>query len=335
MVEDEAPTAHAGPEEPTKPPRPVAKSRWTRLANAAIDNPLALSGLIALVLYIGLRLPADRFYGQFNATPDDAGIGAVDLLIRQSARVLIVATVFGILFFAIPVALTVWLWKHRRQGPAGATGPRGTSGARGPQGAPSWAHRGLLEAVSGALWWVMFVVFAVALEFATLFLVIFTVATTSNAAFVLACFMMWLVSFGYLLWKTDDDAQLVNWFARSNWLVGVLLGAFYGVLVFSVAAYVQAKKDADGVKNGSYEIQKIFPWQARAVQAVWKPDSPRTALPTACGDLVYLGETSDQVLIYDRPGNRTLRIPTTDVTLIFPDSCAAPPAPVAPDHAGG
>lgn len=71
---------------------------------------LASFGAIGVLLYVALRFPFAIFYGKLGTTPEEVGLGYVQLLAQQSALVAVVAglavmfsTVSAMFVFAIPM----------------------------------------------------------------------------------------------------------------------------------------------------------------------------------------------------------------------------------------
>ena len=88
-------------------------NRILNLSRNALAHPaLLVLGLTAL-LFLATRIPALIFYGEFNASPDDAGLNSVQVLVQGSALILGIslgiALIYGLVFpiwLAIYAALT-------------------------------------------------------------------------------------------------------------------------------------------------------------------------------------------------------------------------------------
>jgi hypothetical protein len=265
-----------------------------RLLRWVATNPLPTGGLVLAALYVMLRLQAERFYSEFNVTPEEAGFGPIDIAVRQSAYVLLVFVAagvlwsvlyFGAMYPAFAVARTLQLSDRRGE------------------------------------WW------KPVLTFALSFTAVMLLAYGANAGRWIVAAVGGAIGVGclylprYLVPDADAaraEAQrgLLRWGAWVA-LVGTL---FVGLGAFALEGWIRAKDDAAAVRDGESVGDNVFPWRAERVAVTWQGGEVEPPLP-GCDRLVYLGDNGGRVVLYDQAGKRTVRVDSGDVQLVFPDDC--------------
>src|SRR5258705_5374912 len=75
------------------PEAPPPERDWRDLM---LSNLPVMLGLLTVLVYIELRVPAEIFYSKFGVTPADAGFGNIDAVLQQSTRVLVIYALVGI-----------------------------------------------------------------------------------------------------------------------------------------------------------------------------------------------------------------------------------------------
>jgi hypothetical protein len=280
--------------DPPDPPPDASATTTARLRTWALANPLAIGGLAVLGIYVALRWQADTFYHSFHTTPEDAGFGTVDLVMRQSSSAILRALVgIGLTWsaaYAIAMLPNVYLRMVRERAAAGRDGALvGTVRLTSPVAA-ILVTTGL---ISGR-----------------------PVVVLAGVALSLALIAM--ISRRYrqpLLARADDRRKLLG--TAALFLVGGAL--FSGMFDMISSGIEQAKHDALGVKLGDAIDPGKYPWQARPVSVRWKGDVPNGMTLPGCRGLTYLGEGGGRVLLYDLHRAELLRVSSDDVELAFPD----------------
>lgn len=276
-----------------EPDQPKEEGSLAKLRVWALANPIAVAGFFVLVIYVVLRLQAQRFYATFGVTPEDAGFGPVDLVVRQSSAILLEFARAGLVWgvgYLIGMVPSLFLNAVRRS--------RGTSGLG-------------VDVV------VVFVLSIIA-GFLALRALLLGDWLVGAAALVLVGVLLLVPRFLY----PGSDAPRAS--ARADlfrWgVTAVPLGAlFYATGTFALIGFDEAESDAALVHDGGSIISNDFPWRARPVNVEWKTEDPPFALPS-CGGLAYLGEGNGRVVLYDRRNNQTIRLVAGDVQLTFPQS---------------
>jgi hypothetical protein len=274
-------------------PPEKAKSARQELRAWALANPLAAAGVLVLLVYVVLRLQAERFYHEFGATPEDAGFGPVDLVMRQSSRIILTFALIGIVW---SVGYLVGMYPFLV-----TTMMRDSLGRKDRRWEP-WAAFGISMAA--------ILIFVFGRSTGTWLLTGLGIAAGIGALFLPRVLM------------PNQDAARAQ--ARERVLAWGRFVAVFGTLIYggwtlAWTGWTKAKEDADSVKAGHVVTNDNFPWRARRVLLDWK-GTPGVKLPT-CENLVYLGQADDRVLLYDRSKNQTVRVNAGDVQLQFPKTC--------------
>jgi hypothetical protein len=274
---------------------PATVGLWPRLREWAIKNPASALGLLALVVYAELRIPAELFYSHFGATATDAGFGNIEVVLEQSVQLLADYALLGIGWAALTVALVyptlVTLIVLALQG----------------------ENKG---------WGKALIAFAVS----ALALVAFGMAFVGyapipwalvGAGLLVLGFFVPNVMFGTTAMPERRAARQAARSLAAGFAVAGLVLSVAALLVFSLIA---AGPRAANVKDGDISSSPLFPWHPRHVSVVWRAGRPPLSLP-GCRKLTYLGEDGDRVLLYDERDQRTLRLTSSDIELNFPGDC--------------
>jgi outer membrane protein OmpA-like peptidoglycan-associated protein len=273
------------------------KSLLGRMRSWSVATWLQVLGLVAIVAYVLLRLPAEIFYDKFDATPEDAGFGEVNFVLRQYAQVIAFYVVIGVAwaaFYLLGMYSGVVLFLLRTvQGRNGrlweplvgfAASLGGLLIASGGIDDKEWglvALGGILLAVSSALP---------------------------------------MLPRGASTERRVAHRKFLNWAGA----VAVLGSLSFGTLFYALLAFTTASSDADDVKAGFIPDEPSIPvpWRPRPVEVVWTGEKAALELP-GCSELAYLGQNDKRVLLYDARADRTVHLSEGDVELIFPDDCDA------------
>lgn len=270
-------------------------NRWSQLQGWAISDPWRGLALLAAMASIVLLIPAELFYRHLGTTPTAAGITGIDVLLQQSALVLVMFAVLGALFsiliFAMfyPLVMTV-------------TAIGQSEGAGVGLGAIAIAP--MLIAFIGLL--------------ATAFVSPDDEVTVDIV--VVSLLLIGMLTPWIVLRRTGAARRAGHRAALSLRGTMAVGGLWFGgaMLVFlSIAAAIPS---ADRVKDGEAPNSLLLPWQARNVTARWNVRDAPFHLP-ACPQLIYLGEDGNRVLLYDSEADRALRITSKSLELSFPDNC--------------
>lgn len=267
-------------------PRPLVK----------VTEGTTAVAVVGFVLYAILRVAYVRFYAPFGLSPDDLGLGYIELIAQSAIGALMLLLTFGT-FIVVPVA--VWIdvvassnapWVARMR--ARLTG-----------------HARVAAAVGAALFVVITVLELVGLFTAQRRLAYPGLALT--AAFVGALFARGL----RLGWRgvRGGGEQPVN-----RWRVGVgAIALVATALTAFTLAGVAARDDARAVAAGYATHPTLWgvrptSWGAQAATLTWTRSpagGPLAALSTAC--VMYLGQSNGTLFLFVpfAPGPATFRVP--------------------------
>lgn len=274
------------------------KSTWRRLREWAVSDPLHGLALLALMAYIELLVPSELFYRTLGTTPGEAGLEGIDVLLQQSALVLagyaLVGAAWAAGFFILMYPFVV------------AAKTRASLGERGRR----------REAILADTPTVLGLVLLLSGIYATVFGVdAMPIAVAGVVLIPLGLFMPRIV-----FRKAKEERRAAHREAI-EWGRTVAIGGLgFGATMLLFISIVYAIPYANRIKAGDAPDGLLLPWEARHVEATWKPEPAPMRLPS-CDSLIYLGEDSGRVLLYDSAAQRSLRITSSDLELSFPETC--------------
>jgi hypothetical protein len=246
----------------------------------------AVLGVAAVVLFAVLRFAYERFYSPLGLSPDDLGLGYVDLLSRSSG-LLGISVVFAVLFATVVFgAISLGLFAVKGASPSSRP-----------------VRPSVVRISTGAL--IAVAVYAGAevggpAGRRTVELVVF--------AFIAATFLA-LLKTGTPAWRRERLGDLVQVAAVSA-AFGLLLGAG---LVNLVAA-----EDGDDARAGLSPDSSWGGWRADAATISWTTADVDARLRSRAATCVmYLGTANGTVFVYrpSRTGGTSLRLPASAVAV--------------------
>jgi hypothetical protein len=264
---------------------------FARMVNWLSANPLQALGIATAILYLFLRIPVDQYYAQFHATPEDAGYGTADLLLRQSVRALAISLGIAALYATTAAAFYPMMATRWIQLLVGARRPWRTA----LLGLYSVAVIVWIGGIFAELWPVWSVI-------------------------PLAIVCVAGAQIPRLLFPRDIQVRLVGSAIARRFTMR--LAVMYGVVALIGALLVsmdRASHDVDRVKTGLPVSSPLATWKGTSVAVSWKTRNPVVRL-SRCG-LMYLGEGNGRVLLYDTEQSKTVRFSALDVGLTFPGPC--------------
>lgn len=280
-------------------PCQAKKSIWRSLPSRVSADPLRWLGLLALMAYIELLVPTQLFYRTLQTTPGAAGLEGIDVLLQRSALLLAGYALMGAICAAgyFVLAYPFVVAAKTRKSLEERSGKRAI----------------FLSAAPTALGLVLL---AISLGYA---------ASLGSGALLTGIGGGVLIVFGFFMpWIVFKDPQAVRKAARREAIdqgpavaIGGLAVGATMLLLISIALAIPY---ANQIKKGRAPDDFLFPWQARHVQAIWKSRA-RPPWLQSCDVLIYLGEDSGRVLLYDSGEERALRINSSNLELGFPEAC--------------
>jgi hypothetical protein len=273
------------------------ESLWIQLRGSIVSDPWRGLALLALMASAELLIPAELFYRTLGTTPTAAGIGGLDVLLQQSALVLVMYAAVGAAW-----AVTVFVMMY----------PFAVAGftVRKAREKSSVAVR-LISVVPTILGIALFVISSrEPLGFKESSLEI-----AAGALLFVGLFMPWIAFRKAKEERREAHREMMD--VRGAVAIG---GVWFGAAMLLFISIATAVPYANEVKSGGAPNDLFFPWQARHVTVRWTGDDTPFRLPS-CRELIYLGEGNDRVLLYDSDVGRTMRLTSKSVELSFPDSC--------------
>jgi hypothetical protein len=274
-------------------------SRWLE----RVPDVRAVFAVLGLLFYAVLRIATSVFYGRFGLSPDDLGLGYVELLVQSvvgTSIVLVVALAAAFLVICEYVGVVAFFNDiFRRQG----TDER-----------DAWSDLSSIVftvvAVSGTG---SAITAAVGLQ------------GVSGAMLTLAIAVV-------LVWTTLRGVRVLSRGVlgahRRRWLV-LVAAVVLATVGFSIAALIgQARDDADRVFAGHPAAPAVFgvrmtSWGAETATLSWTSDQVAPDLRRLTGRcLMYLGQSGGTSFFYDPGAHETVRIPAAiSAVRIRPPSC--------------
>jgi hypothetical protein len=264
---------------------------FSRLRSWAVENPLSIGTIGLLLVYLSLRFQAERFYGSFDVSPEDAGFGPVELVVRRASDVLANFLKVGVIWSigCLIVILPTFNFLFVRR----------AAGIRGKPYLPplvfifSLGTGRLITKALGGEWLLM--IPGVGL-FAILMLLPRLLYPEAKSE------------------RAETRSDLFRWGKQ----VFVYASLAMATWMFCVTGWFQASSDAQFVQDGGWVTDSSLPWQARPVNASWSTQVHPFSLPN-CAHLVYLGGANGVAMLYEWRRDLTLRVNEADVHLNFPD----------------
>ncbi len=279
-------------------PAPAARDRF-----GWIERVIALASLGTAVAYVAVRTASILFYGGLGVTPEDLGLGELDLLAR-SVGLLVIA-------FAVSAAVaSVVAWLA-----VGAAMIRIWDSVIQPlidelYGAPGWFQgiviAGGIVALGVGIWRGNLLQFAMIVLYPAGGLV------------------------GYLIWGRrrgglDGLPAALRLEARRQrlrlrWLFGVVwrpaaaVAAIASLATLSVVVTSSANYAAGAVRRGEAYRDWTVPWGAEPATVRWL--TPPAVDPLAGRCLMYLGQSNAALVLYDVGSRQVVRVPPGQVVLL-------------------
>jgi hypothetical protein len=102
--------------------------------------------------------------------------------------------------------------------------------------------------------------------------------------------------------------------------LGPLIIPTFAVSFAALILTSQAIQEANSIKRGVGPEASLMPWQADRTSVLWTRSPPLVHFP-GCQWLFYLGESGSRVILFDAKVDRTYRIESGAVQLVFPAAC--------------
>lgn len=272
-------------------PEPKPSTRQ-RLREWATSNLLSVLGILALLVYVALRVPAEIFYGHLGVSADAAGFSDINVVLQRSVQLLVIYTLVGaawataVFVLSFPPLVTAGTVKLKEE----------------------WGSR--------KIWIAWLVPFGISLLFLPISFGNPMPWLAIAAPLAVLNFFLPRILFAGAA-EERRQARREAWGTSGIWM---LAGLGFGVFMFLTLSITEASRYADDVKKGIVSDSPLYPWREHRVTVTWKTDTPPIELPD-CKNLTYLGEDGSRVLLYDSKKLRALRLNSADVELIYPDHC--------------
>lgn len=280
-----------------------------------VERVVALGSLGAAAAYAALRTAAILFYGGFGITPEDLGLGELDLLVRSVGLLIFVfavaAAIIGLLLWVGVGLVLIRVWDLIIRPPI-----------EGLQFTPWW-FQGIVTLVG---------IFGVVVIIGGLF------GLWRHNPLELAVFVLvaggWL---GYAIWGRSRKRLFVglgthtreqwriftSWYSRA-WRPGLAVVLILSLVVVAAVVTTTANSAADAVRHGRAYRAWSVPWTADPATVRWvTPRSSDDPLTGRC--LMYLGQSNSALVLYDVDSRRIVRVPSGLVILLVDttaDTCS-------------
>jgi hypothetical protein len=306
---------------PQKPEAP-AQSSLASYGRWATDVRTVLA-VLGIVLYAVLRIAYSVFYSNFGLTPDDLGLGYLDLLVQSAVgTVILFMAVFTVV--ALVVAVYVGLIGHtskkrsnltRRRRPAGSSTKRPPSVKKDGESATSSSHDNPRRTVRAAPklrnlrnlgYFALSVLLIVGIFVGPKWLVLPAVLFSMAQA----------LPVGIERIKSGLAGEHHNW-----WQWALVTIALVTVGLTTVYLLLRAKSDAIRVQDGqasSWTVQgfRITTWGAQDAMVSWTSDQIAADLrPLAGHCLMYLGQSNGTAFLYLVSSHEVFRVPTAAIVV--------------------
>jgi hypothetical protein len=272
--------------------------------------------LLGFVLYAVLRIAYSLFYNNFGLTPDDLGLGYIDLLIQSAVGtvillvvVFVVATVVALIYVGL-IGSYPELWRYFRRGfrPAGSSGPESPPpvkpGSESVTPTPQ-DHRHRLRAALAT---------GIIIAFVGLVLVAGYFTPAPPGWFTLL--VVW-VMFGYgLIAGIKRTKRGLTGKDRTRWRRGSAAAALATLGLAILFLLTRAESDAARVQLGhpsSFTVLgfRITTWGAEDATVSWTSNQIAADLrPLAGRCLMYLGQSNGTAFLYLVSTHEVFRVPT-------------------------
>lgn len=259
-----------------------------------------LLAVFGLALYAILRIAYGRFYAAFGLSPDDLGLGYVELLAQSAIGAVVLLAVFGLLmwsFAAFYVNAGQALLEDVR--PArdwlrGRLGERALKESAGP------VLGGVALALAGLLYWQLgSVVLAVAAVAAVVVVAGVGIARGTRS----------------MVRGLGHDPVRPGTVAAQRWRRGIAALAVVALVLAGATLIAQADMDADTVAEGraahpQFLGVRLTSWGAEPATLSWTTDSVDASLrPLAGVCVMYLGQSGGTIFL--ARGGATFRVPAS------------------------
>ena len=269
------------------------RSQARRIGELLTDVKTALA-VLAIVAYVVLRVAYGQFYGAFRLTPDDLGLGYLELLAQSALGAAALLIFSGLLISILLAALAGLMAVIAGNSPGRAGIP------------PRWAIR----------------VAAIALASVLVVLVLVDIIAPATAVSILlvglASVAAGVARRHLAADEPDPGAVTLQWLRRDIApLIAVLAIMIGGAILVSdgVTAGTAARAGQSTRSLTLYGVP-VVSWRADAATLTWTARDVSPVLRPLAGDcLMYLGQSNGTVFVYHPgPARRgTYRIPAATV----------------------
>lgn len=317
------------------PPQPPARRpRSAEEIAEQLANARTVLALFGFVLYAVLRIAYGQFYEPFGLSPDDLGLGYLEVLAQSAIGALVLLALFtllvtfGVAIYVETVARMIddlrspigrarrFVAGRGRSRPAPAPAPAPPADGAQDEREPAGADHDL---VIGTIVFVSLAVLAL-LEWLTDLpaweygFPAVLIAGMTAAIGVLTVRGAARIRRGLAGELTLRGRPAVHWWRR-----GLALAALAIVLQAGATLITGANGDADAVREGravhsTFLGVRLTSWGAEAATLVWTADTIDPALrPLAQACLMYLGQSDGTLFVYSphTTGRATYRLPAS------------------------
>jgi hypothetical protein len=271
---------------------------------------------LGIVLYAVLRIAYSVFYNHFGLTPDDLGLGYLDLLVQSAVgTVILVMAAFAVAALVVPVYVGLsegaWVqWRNLRgRRPAGPSVPEHSPSGNGEgESAPGSDGRPSRMVSAGR-------------NLGSLALLALVIAgiVTGRPLLVLAVFLVFVaraLPAGIKRIKSGWTGEHHAWWRGGLAAIASLIA---GLAIFSLLA--RAELDAARVQHGHasrFTVLgfQITTWGAEDATVSWTGTQVVAELrPLAGRCLMYLGQSNGTAFVYLASTDEVFRIPAAAVVV--------------------
>jgi len=256
---------------------------------------LSLIPILTAAVYAGLRLAYSGFYDRLGVSPEEVGLGQVDLVVRSIGLIALTAvTAVTLVIFIVLVVVAL-------------------SAATGAskfvdwvlEKAPRWAALVLIVSLTS---WFLGLAFLPSWLRQYLFY-------APAAALLLAG------PVGYLLFPElrGRHVERARAMVSQLWVVGTVAVGALSVAFITAITVILAPAAAHGVQDGRSYRDWSVPWRADPVTVVWLQQGAGTD-PLGAHCLMYLGQANGIAVLYDVDTHQSVRLASAGVLLLIDSS---------------